>query len=74
MPADWLDHDWVRWFLLPGLVALLLAGTAWLGDRRRMRRSNPDAVGFMPWTNLFVISLFAACVLLMLAANGWRGG
>lgn len=35
-------------------VAVLVALVAWLGDRRRMRRTRPDAVGFMPWTGLFV--------------------
>lgn len=74
MALDGFDQDWVWWYLVPGLCALLVAVVAWAGDRRRARRSDPDAVGFMPWTNLFVIALFAACVLLMLAANGWRSG
>lgn len=74
MTAGWFDQDWVQWFLLPGLCALGVASGAWIGDRRRTRRSDPDAIGFMPWTSLFVFACFAACVLLMLAANGWRGG
>ena len=32
-----------------GAIAVAIALIAWLGDRRRMRRSDPDAVGFMPW-------------------------
>ena len=54
-----------------GAVAVGLAVVAWLGDRRRMRRSNPDDVGFMPWTGIFFVALLAACVLLGLAAREW---
>ena len=57
-----------------GLVAAALAFVAWLGDRRRMRRVHPDAVGFMPWTGVFFFALFAACVLLGLAAREWLAG
>jgi hypothetical protein len=57
-----------------GMAALLLALIAWLGDRRRMRRSVPDAVGFMPWTALFFWALLAACVLFGLAAKEWLSG
>ena len=55
-------------------IALAIAVIAWLGDRRRMRRSNPDAVGFMPWTAVFFWALLAACTLLGLAAREWLGG
>ena len=54
-----------------GSVAAALAVLAWLADHRRMRRSNPDDVGFMPWTGIFVVALLAACVLLGLAAREW---
>jgi hypothetical protein len=69
--ADWFDQDWVQRLLLPGLAMLLLAVLAWLGDRRRMRRSNPDAVGLMPWRDLAFWSAFAAVLLLATAAAGW---
>lgn len=55
-------------------MGLLLAGAAliaWFGDYRRMRRRNLDAVGFMPWTTIFLLSLLGACVLLGLAARMW---
>ena len=57
-----------------GLAALVLAVAAWLGDRRRIRRRDPDAVGFMPWTGLFFFALFAACILLGLAIRDWIAG
>ncbi len=44
------------------------------GDRRRMRRSDPDKVGFMPWTELFFWALFASFVLIGLAAKAWIAG
>jgi acyl-CoA synthetase (AMP-forming)/AMP-acid ligase II len=61
--------------LLAGAVAALaVAVIAWLGDRRRMRRSDPDAVGLMPWTGLFFWALLAACVLAGLAVKAWLAG
>jgi hypothetical protein len=53
---------------LSGGAAVLIAAVAWLADRRRLRRSDPDAVGFMPWTTLFFWSVFAG--VLLLAAAG----
>jgi len=66
----WSDHL----VLAGGLLAATVALTAWLGDRRRTRRQNPDAVGFMPWTTLFVVALLLACILLGLAARAWLAG
>lgn len=54
-----------------GLCAALLAATARWADLRRLRRSDPDAVGFMPWTGIFFIALFVACVKLGVAARAW---
>ena len=59
---DWLYHDWVLWWLLPGIGAALVAVLAWAADRRRMRRSDPDAVGFMPWGTVFVLALFVILI------------
>jgi hypothetical protein len=72
--ADWIDQDWVQWFLLPGLAALALALIAWRGDRRRMRRSDPDAVGWIPWRDVAFWSAFAAVLLLVGAFRGWLAG
>ena len=60
-------------FCLAGLP-LAIALAAWIGDRRRMRRSNPDAVGFMPWTSVFFWAVLAALVLLALAGKAWLDG
>ena len=54
-----------------GLIAALVAMVAWIGDRLRTRRKNPDKVGFMPWTPIFLLSLLIACALLGLAARAW---
>jgi hypothetical protein len=59
--------------VLTGGLALLVALAAWLGDRRRMRRSDPDAVGFMPWTTVFFWAVLAGLVVLGLAVQLWRG-
>ena len=58
---------------IAGAVAAMLALLAWLGDRRRMRRSNPDAVGCMPWTPVFFWALLAACIMLGLTARHFFG-
>ena len=57
-----------------GLIAAALAAWSWWRDRRRMRRSDPDAVGFMPWTGLFFWSLLVAVLLLGVSARQWLAG
>lgn len=63
--------DFPTMLAITGAAALCIAAVAWAGDKRRMRRTNPDAVGFMPWTGLFFWALLAACILLGLAARTW---
>ena len=53
--------------LLAGITAVAIAAIAWLADRRRMRRSNPDAVGFMPWTTLYFWAAFVGFLLIVVA-------
>ena len=60
--AEWLDEPWVR----SALLAFALAGlalVAWRGDRRRMTRSNADAVGWMPWRDIDFWSAFLAFLM-----------
>jgi hypothetical protein len=57
-----------------GGLAAAVALAAWLGDRRRARRRNPDAVGWVPWTSVFFVAMLIACVFLGLAAREWFAG
>ncbi len=59
---------------LAGAALLLVALAAFLGDRRRMRRRHIDAVGWMPWTTLSVLTTFAGLSLLAMAVVGWLKG
>lgn len=61
MNWDWLDADWLPWAEVAA-GALMVALIAWLGERRRIRRSDPDAVGFMPWGTVFVLALFVVLI------------
>jgi hypothetical protein len=60
--SDWLDIAWVRSGLL-SFCLFCLAFVAWRGDRRRMTRSNADAVGWMPWRDIAFWSAFAAFLM-----------
>ena len=65
--------DASRWAVV-GTLAALLAGFSALADRRRLRRRNLDAVGFVPWTALFLAGLLVCCVAFGLAARAWLAG
>ena len=51
--------------------ALALAGLATWGDRRRAGRTEPDAMGFMPWALVLVVAMIvaAACAAFALKAG-----
>lgn len=52
------------WSLAGASAALAILAT--IADRRRLRRSDPDRVGFMPWTLLTVLATLAAVMLTAL--------
>lgn len=59
---EWWDQEWVRAGAYSGALALV-AIIAWMGDRRRMTRSNPDAVGWLPWRDIAFWSAFGAFLM-----------
>lgn len=67
---DWFAHVW-QFHVAAGVTALSMALVAVWAERRRLRRKNLDAVGFMPWTVIYLIAFLAAVVLLGLAAREW---
>ena len=71
---DGLNEDWVRYLLLPGLIALGLAITGARKERRRKHRSDPDAVPLLPWRDISFWSSFAALFLLGFAFKAWLAG
>jgi hypothetical protein len=54
-----------------GGALLLLSLLAMFGDMRRRRRTDINAVGWVPWRDLAALSAFAGVVLLAMAASGW---
>jgi hypothetical protein len=68
---DLLNHDWIAWYLLPGLAASVVAVLGWRREHARKARSQPDAVGLLDWTNVTFWASFAALVLLGAAFKGW---
>lgn len=67
-------HDIAITHVMLAAAAVTLAAIAWFADLRRLRRRDPDAVGFMPWTLIFLLALLAACILAGLAAREWVAG
>lgn len=61
-------------FALGGATLLVVALLAMRGERRRLRRTQIDAVGWVPWTTLFFLCFFPGAILLALAAKGWLAG
>jgi hypothetical protein len=62
-----------RIMAITGTFAAALAAIAWWQDRRRMRRTDLDRVGFVPWTGIFFWAMMAAVLLFGLSARAWLG-
>lgn len=71
--VNWLklNADWLEWLAAPGTLAVCLAIYAGWADRKRMRRSDPDAVGLVSWSGVAFWASLAAVVLLGLAGRAW---
>lgn len=50
-----------------GMVTLVLTMLASWADRRRLRRTNLDSVGFMPWALITIVGTLATLLLFALA-------
>lgn len=59
---------------LLGIALLLLAVFSLIADKRRGKRKKIDAVGFMPWTFVFLGSAISGAGLLMVAFKGLLAG
>ena len=58
---------------IAGAALLIVALAAVVAERRRTRRAEIDAVGFMPWTTIFFLAFFCGVLLVSLAVKGWSG-
>ena len=61
-------QDYLLWWIVGALVAF--AVVAGFGEHRRRKRRDFDAVGFMPWQLLQILSLILAMGLAALAVHG----
>ncbi|MXP25863.1 hypothetical protein GRI39_07385 [Altererythrobacter indicus] len=61
------------WLAIWGSVCLFLALLAMLAEHRRNKRKSIDAVGWVPWTTVFVLLAFLGAGLLTLSAKALFG-
>lgn len=61
-------------YMIAGGVLLAISAVAFLGDRRRMRRTAIDDVGLMPWRDIAALSTFAGLALLAYGGVGLLKG
>ena len=58
-------------YAMAGAGLLTLSALSIWGEKRRMKRSDADAVGFMPWRDIAALSTFAGLALLAFGVTGW---
>jgi hypothetical protein len=58
------------WFWGACGAMLGLAGVSALADQRRVKRRDPDRVGFMPWPLIMILAMIGAAVLAAIALKG----
>lgn len=74
MPASLLFASDATLAGLIGGALLALALVALLAERLRARRRRIDAVGWVPWTAVFLFCAFAGVAAVTLAVKGWLAG
>jgi hypothetical protein len=57
-----------------GGALLLLALVSLWAETRRVKRKKIDAVGWMPWTRVFFVSLLLGVTLVLMALKGFKAG
>lgn len=68
--TTWFDSNAAFWAAI-AVLAALVAVTAIVSDVRRTRRRDPDAVGVMPWTAIFLTAFFVAAIATLFALGAW---
>jgi hypothetical protein len=66
-----MDFGWQDGLMVAG-GALVVAALAWFADRRRMRRANPDAVGWVPWRGVAFWAMMVVVLALSVVARMMR--
>ena len=59
----WSNHFWTAMAVLSAVIVVVSS----LADRRRYRRSNIEAVGFMPWAMITMLSVLTTVLSIALA-------
>ena len=71
LPLDYLTFaSDAELLVLGGAGLLLIAAMASFAERRRVKRSQIDRVGWMPWTGLFLTCAVAGVVMLAFGIPG----